>query len=121
MIDNHHPPLKRSISVGVTIPVSIGLYINPPTDVFRPVPRIIAVLPPVETTSSSSNDPLTSLSPVSPRCGLFRGLQSRNRANPSPTPPKPSNTMLLLPMMATPMASVEATGVGGFRSKCGYQ
>ncbi|XP_054775903.1 transcription factor MYB44 [Prosopis cineraria] len=74
-------PLKRSVSAGAAVPVSTGLCMNPPTpgspsgsdvsessvpvasssQVYRPVPRTGGVLPPVETTSSS-NDPPTSLS-----------------------------------------------------------
>ncbi|GAU26066.1 hypothetical protein TSUD_225280 [Trifolium subterraneum] len=80
MVDES-PPLKRSVSAGAAIPVSTGLYINPPSPpsspsgsdvsessvpivnpivntshVYRPVPtRTVTVLPPVETTSSSKS------------------------------------------------------------------
>jgi myb proto-oncogene protein len=84
MMIDESPPLKRSVSAGAAMPVSTGLYINPPSSpcspcspsgsdvsessvpivntshVYRPVPtRTVTVpvtaLPPVETTSSSKS------------------------------------------------------------------
>nr|KYP52437.1 Transcription factor MYB44 [Cajanus cajan] len=116
MIDDIQP-LKRSVSAGAAIPVSTGLYINPPTPgspsgsdvsessvpvaspshVYRPVARPGPVLPPVETTSSS-NDPPPSL-PLS-----LPGADSSEVSNhAAPPPPPPSNTIPLLPMMAAPV------------------
>ncbi|KAG5089642.1 hypothetical protein AAZX31_01G177100 [Glycine max] len=139
--DDNTPPLKRSLSAGAAIPVSTGLYMNPPTPgspsgsdvsessvlvassshVFRPVPRTGAVLPPVETTTTlSSNDPPTSLSLSLP------GVDSSEVSNrttepihaappppPQPQPqPQPLNTIPLLPMMTVP--SVSPTGMAPF-------
>ena len=115
-------PLKRSVSAGAAVPVSTGLYMNPPTPgspsgsdvsdssdhvasssyVYKPVARTGGVLPPVETTSSS-NDPPTSLSLSLPGVDF---CEVSNRAaevahavkTPPPTPPV-TNTMPLLPVM----------------------
>lgn len=131
MIDDNTQPLKRSVSAGAAIPVSTGLYMNPPTPgspsgsdvsesslpvassshVFRPVPRTVKVLPPVETTSSS-NDPPTSLSLSLPGVGVVDSSEVSNRTT-EPihfTPPMPhrSNTMPLLPMMTSVSATVMA-------------
>ncbi|RYQ80742.1 hypothetical protein Ahy_Scaffold1g106946 isoform H [Arachis hypogaea] len=100
-IDDPHfaQPLKRSVSAGAAVPVSTGLYMNPPTPgspsgsdvsessvpaastshVFRPVPRAGGVVPPVETTSSSY-DPPTSLSLSLP--GVDSNSEVSNRAAP---------------------------------------
>ncbi|KAL2348354.1 hypothetical protein Fmac_002354 [Flemingia macrophylla] len=120
-------PLKRSVSAGAAIPVSTGLYINPPTPgspsgsdvsessvpvaspshVYRPVPRPGPVLPPVETTSSS-NDPPTSLSLSLPGADSSevsnRTAEPTHAAPPPPPPPVPSNTISLLPMMPVPVS-----------------
>ncbi|TKY70615.1 Transcription factor MYB44 [Spatholobus suberectus] len=130
-------PLKRSVSAGAAIPVSTGLYMNPPTPgspsgsdvsessvpvassshVFRPVARTGGVLPPVETTSSS-NDPPTSLSLSLP--GVDSSEVSNRTTEPihaAPPPPQaPSITIPLLPMMAAPVAvpPVSPTGSGAF-------
>lgn len=128
MIDDAQP-LKRSVSAGAAIPVCTGLYMNPPTPgspsgsdvsessvpvassshVFRPVPRTGAVLPPVETTSSS-NDPPTSLSLSLP--GVESSPEVSNRVTvtePSThvaPPPPPPTAIPLLPIMtaAAPIA-----------------
>ncbi|BAU00250.1 hypothetical protein VIGAN_10182800 [Vigna angularis var. angularis] len=136
IMDDHLPPLKRSVSAGAAIPaipVSTGLYINPPTPgspsgsdvsessvpvaspshVFRPVPRTAAVLPPVETTSSS-NDPPTSLSLSLP--GVDSSEVSNRvteSAHPVP-PPQPSNTIPLLPMMTAVVPQLKPPGLGAF-------
>ncbi|XP_057449564.1 transcription factor MYB44 [Lotus japonicus] len=124
MMDDHNaPPLKRSVSAGAATPVSTGLYMNPPSPgspsgsdvsessvpvctpsaaaaahVFRPVPRTGGVLPPVETTSSS-NDPPTSLSLSLP------GVDSTSEET-APAPAQPPSAIPLLPIMAAPVQLV---------------
>ncbi|KAK7307659.1 hypothetical protein VNO77_40907 [Canavalia gladiata] len=118
MIDDPQP-LKRSVSAGAAMPVSTGLYMNPPTPgspsgsdvsessvpvassshVFRPVPRPGGLLPPVETTSSS-NDPPTSLSLSLP--GVDSSEVSNRIPEPTHTPPPPANAIPLLPIMTAP-------------------
>ncbi|RYQ80745.1 hypothetical protein Ahy_Scaffold1g106946 isoform D [Arachis hypogaea] len=125
-IDDPHfaQPLKRSVSAGAAVPVSTGLYMNPPTPgspsgsdvsessvpaastshVFRPVPRAGGVVPPVETTSSSY-DPPTSLSLSLP--GVDSNSEVSNRGNePSPHSAPPLTAIPLLPIMS---AAVSAT------------
>ncbi|KAK7406503.1 hypothetical protein VNO78_08130 [Psophocarpus tetragonolobus] len=132
--DNPHPhPLKRSVSAGAAIPVSTGLYMNPPTPgspsgsdvsessvpvtssahVYRPVPRTGGVLPPVETTSSS-NDPPTSLSLSLP--GVDSAEVSNRTTEPIHAAPPPSNAIPLLPIMTAPEAlpSLKTTGLAPF-------
>ncbi|XP_015865918.3 transcription factor MYB44 [Ziziphus jujuba] len=108
--------LKRSVSAGSALPVSTGLYMSPSSpsgsdmsessvpvvsssQVFRPVARTGGVLPLVETTSSS-NDPPTSLSlslPGVDSCEVSnRVVESTQNA---------SNTMTLLPAPATATAT----------------
>ncbi|KAJ1414500.1 SANT/Myb domain [Sesbania bispinosa] len=123
MIDDAQP-LKRSVSAGAAMPVSTGLYMNPPTPgspsgsdmsessvpvnssshVYRPVPRTGGVLPPVETTSSS-NDPPTSLSLSLP--GVDSSSEVSNRVpeptHAAPPPPPPPTAIPLLPIMAAPV------------------
>ncbi|XP_004511885.1 transcription factor MYB44-like [Cicer arietinum] len=130
MIDESQP-LKRSVSAGAAIPVSTGLYMNPPTPgspsgsdvsessvpvvssshIYRPVPRTVTILPPVETTSSSkSNDPPTSLSLSLP--GVDSSSEDSNRVtektNPVPPPPQPPSAIPipLLPIMTAPTVSI---------------
>lgn len=135
MILDDPQPLKRSVSAGAAIPVSTGLYINPPTPgspsgsdmsessvpdaspshVYRPLARTGGVLPPVETTSSS-NDPPTSLSlslPGADSSEVSNRTSEPVHVAPPPPPPPPSNTIPLLPMMAPPLA-VPPTGMGAF-------
>ncbi|XP_061341064.1 transcription factor MYB44 [Gastrolobium bilobum] len=120
MIDDLQP-LKRSVSAGAALPISTGLYMNPSTPgspsgsdmsessvpvassshVYRPVPRTGGVLPPVETTSSS-NDPPTSLSLSLP--GVDSSEVSNRVIEPTHAPPPPSNTIPFMPIMAAPMA-----------------
>ncbi|KAI4315007.1 hypothetical protein L6164_027860 [Bauhinia variegata] len=116
------PPLKRSVSAGAAIPVSTGLYMNPSSPgspsgsdvsnsslpvvssshVYRPVPRTGGVLPPVETTSSS-NDPPTSLSLSLPGVD---SCEVSNWPTESINTVPLSNTMPLLPVVApTPAAT----------------
>nr|QSD99640.1 MYB family transcription factor [Melilotus albus] len=127
--DSSSPPLKRSVSAGAAIPVSTGLYINPPSPgspsgsdvsessvpivnshVYRPVPtRTVAPLPLVETTSSSkSNDPPTSLSLSLP--GVDSSSEDSNRVTeavntvpPPPPPPPPPSAIPLIPIMTAPV------------------
>ncbi|RDX84376.1 Transcription factor MYB44, partial [Mucuna pruriens] len=133
MIDDLQP-LKRSMSAGAAIPVSTGLYMNPPTPgspsgsdvsessvpvaspshVYRPVPRTGGVLPPVETSSSSkSNDPPTSLSLSLPGAD---SSEVSNRTTEPIHPSPPPNTIPLLPMMTPPAAvpPLKPTGLGAF-------
>lgn len=122
-------PLKRSVSAGAAMPIANGLYVNPPTPgspsgsdvsessvpvaassshVFRPVPRPGAILPPVETTSSS-NDPPTSLSLSLP------GVESSEVCNRVTVAEPPANhalppmtlptTIPLMPIMAAPITT----------------
>ncbi|XP_027359981.1 transcription factor MYB44-like [Abrus precatorius] len=113
-------PLKRSVSAGAALPISTGLCMNPPTPgspsgsdvsessvpvassshVYRPVPRTGGVLPPVETTSSS-NDPPTSLSLSLP--GVDSSEVSNRITEPIHVAPPPSNTIPLLPIMTAPV------------------
>lgn len=99
--------LKRSVSAGSALPVSTGLYMSPgspsgsdvsdssvpvvsSSHVFRPVARTGGVLPLVETTSSS-NDPPTSLSLSLP------GADSCEVSNrPAESTQNTTNTMSLL-------------------------
>lgn len=109
---NPNQRLKRSVSAGSALPVSTGLYMNPSSpsgsdvsdssvpvmsssQVFRPVARTGGVLPLVETTSSS-NDPPTSLSLSLPGVD---SCEVSNRAAESTQ--NASNTMTLLPATAT--------------------
>lgn len=127
MIDEPNAqPLKRSVSAGAALPVSTGLYMNPPTPgspsgsdvsessvpvassshVYRPVPRTGGVLPPPVETTSSSNDPPTSLSLSLPGVD---SIEVTNRVTESthPAPPQPSNTVpMVTPIMAAPVSAV---------------
>ncbi|OIW10939.1 hypothetical protein TanjilG_22746 [Lupinus angustifolius] len=118
-------PLKRSVSAGAAMPVSTGLYMNPPTPgspsgsdvsessvpvassshVYRPVPRTGGVL--IETTSSS-NDPPTSLSLSLP--GLDSSSEVSNRVTVSDysasAPIQLNTASLLSPIMAEPVSTV---------------
>ncbi|KAK7309182.1 hypothetical protein RJT34_05715 [Clitoria ternatea] len=129
MIDDQQP-LKRSVSAGAAMPVSTGLYMNPPTPgspsgsdvsessvppvastspsshVFRPVPRPGPVLPPVETTSSS-NDPPTSLSLSLP--GVDSSEVSNRITEPIHAVLPQSNTISLLPIMTSSLPPAAAT------------
>ncbi|XP_054810799.1 transcription factor MYB44-like [Prosopis cineraria] len=117
-------PLKRSVSAGAAIPVSTGFYVNQQTPsspsgsdvsdssvpvassshVYRPVARTGGVLPPVETTSSS-NEPATSLSLSPP--GVDSSEVS-NRASELTHAAPLTNTMRLLPAMLSAPASSAA-------------
>ncbi|KAI9089317.1 hypothetical protein K1719_029596 [Acacia pycnantha] len=116
-------PLKRSVSAGAAVPVSTGLCMNPPTpgspsgsdvsessfpvasssQVYRPVPRAGGVLPPVETTSSS-NDPPTSLSLSLP--GIDSSEVSNRPADLTHTAPPANSTRLLSIMAPTPTSAL---------------
>ncbi|CAK8539676.1 unnamed protein product [Lathyrus sativus] len=130
MIDES-PPLKRSVSAGAAIPVSTGIYKNPPSPgspsgsdvsessvpivnsshIYRPVPtRTVAALPLVETkttSSSKSNDPPTSLSLSLP--GIDSSSEDSNRVTepvttaPPPPPPPPPCAIPLVPIMNAPI------------------
>ncbi|XP_062102634.1 transcription factor MYB73-like [Humulus lupulus] len=126
--DSNYPqPLKRSVSAGSAMPVSTGLYMNPgspsgsdvsdssvpaalsPSHVYRPVARTGAVLPPVET-ASSSNDPPTSLSLSLP------GVDSCEVSNRVVESIQNSSMMNLLPAMnpsLPPPAPAVAAGSNG--------
>ncbi|KAE9606799.1 putative transcription factor MYB-HB-like family [Lupinus albus] len=123
MIDEPHlnpHPLKRSVSAGAAIPVSTVLFMNPSTPsspsgsdvsessvpvassshVYRPVPRTGGVL--METTSSS-NDPPTSLSLSLP--GVDSSSEVSNRVT-------ELNVMhMLSPMMVAPVTVVAPVAV----------
>lgn len=108
--------LKRSVSAGSALPVSTGLYMSPSSPsgsdvsdssvpvvssshVFRPVAIAGGVLPLVETTSSS-NDPPTSLSLSLP------GVDSCEVSNRvSESTQNATNTMTLLPAATTPTSA----------------
>lgn len=128
MIDES-PPLKRSVSAGAAIPVSTGIYKNPPTPgspsgsdvsessvpivnsshIYRPVPtRTVAALPLVETittSSSKSNDPPTSLSLSLP--GIDSSSEDSVRATEPvtglPQPAPPPCAIPLVPIMTAPI------------------
>ncbi|XP_065876474.1 transcription factor MYB44-like [Euphorbia lathyris] len=142
-------PLKRSVSAGSGVPVSTGLYMNPGSPsgsdvsdssvpvlsssyVYRPVARSGAVIPPLETTSSSDNNgPPTSLSLSLPGSGADSSEASNRAADSTPplrvpeviqetnnTPLMPvMNTSLMAPMEAVAAAAAEQgaanSGVGG--------
>ncbi|RYQ80744.1 hypothetical protein Ahy_Scaffold1g106946 isoform F [Arachis hypogaea] len=133
-IDDPHfaQPLKRSVSAGAAVPVSTGLYMNPPTPgspsgsdvsessvpaastshVFRPVPRAGGVVPPVETTSSSY-DPPTSLSLSLP--GVDSNSEVSNRGNePSPHSAPPLTAIPLLPIMSAAVSATQNNGAAPF-------
>ncbi|KAI4327406.1 hypothetical protein L6164_019872 [Bauhinia variegata] len=113
-------PLKRSVSAGAAIPVSTGLYMIPSSPgspsgsdvsessvpvassshIYRPVPRTGGVLPPVETTSST-NDPPTSLSLSLPGVD---SCEVSNRSTESTQAVPLANTIPLLPVTA-PLAA----------------
>ncbi|KAI9113534.1 hypothetical protein K1719_015461 [Acacia pycnantha] len=117
-------PLKRSVSAGAAMPVSTGFYVNQQTPsspsgsdvsdsslpvassshVYRPVARTGGVLPPVETTSSS-NEPTTSLSLSPPGVDSF---EVSNRASESTHAIPLANTVRLLPAMVSAVASSAA-------------
>ncbi|KAJ7952809.1 MYB transcription factor [Quillaja saponaria] len=120
---NFNPqPLKRSVSAGSAMPVSTGLFMNPPSpnspsgsdvsdssapvasssQVYRPVPRTGCVLPPVETTSSS-NDPPTSLSLSLPGVD---SCEVSNRVNDSSQATPVTNTIPIFPAMTPAPAPV---------------
>ncbi|KAA8531653.1 hypothetical protein F0562_006630 [Nyssa sinensis] len=122
---SNHPPLKRSASTGSAIPVS-GLYLSPNSPcgsdasdsslpvmssahVFRPVPRTGGVSPPQLETSSSSNDPPTSLSlslPGADSCEVSnRATESNQSTNPiqlRPVLPLPPAAVTVSPMQQIP-------------------
>ncbi|KAF7809869.1 transcription factor MYB44 [Senna tora] len=127
-------PLKRSVSAGAAMPVSTGFYMNPSmstpgspsgsdvsdssapvassSHVYRPVARTGGVLPPVETTSSS-NDPPTSLSLSLP--GVDSSEVS-NRASESThaAPPLTNTTMHFLSGMASVAPAANQNGFAPF-------
>lgn len=103
-------PLKRSVSAGAAAPVS-GLYLSPSSPcgsdvsdsslpvvssshVYRPVARTGGIIPPE--TTSSSNDPPTSLSLSLP------GVDSCEVSNrvPEPNHAPPANPIQMIPAMA---------------------
>ncbi|KAF8410126.1 hypothetical protein HHK36_002648 [Tetracentron sinense] len=114
--DEHaHQPLKRSASVGAAAPVS-GLYFSPgspsgsdvsdsslpvmsSSHVYRPVARAGAIFPPSQQleTSSSTNDPPTSLSlslPGADSCEISNRVSGSNHA---------TNPCQLLPPLQPPL------------------
>lgn len=121
MIDDAQP-FKRSVSAGAAIPVSTGLYMNPPSPdspsgsdvsessvpvvssshIYRPVPRTGGVLTPLETTSSS-NDPPTSLSLSLPGVDFSEASNRASETNHPVVPPPPPTAIPLLPIMTAPV------------------
>ena len=118
-------PLKRSVSAGSGVPVS-GMYLSPgspsgsdsshssvpvlsASQIYKPVARAGAVLPPpLETTTSSSSahDPPTSLSLSLPG---IESTESTNHKTES-APPK-TNSIQLLPVLTTPPPPPPPTAV----------
>lgn len=106
------PPLKRSVSAGAAVAPVSGLYLSPSSPsgsdvsdssrpvvssshVYRPVARTGGIVPPE--TTSSSNDPPTSLSLSLP------GVDSSEVSNRAPEPTHaapPANPIQMMPAMA---------------------
>jgi myb proto-oncogene protein len=131
-------PLKRSVSAGSGVPVSTGLYMSPGSpsgsdvsdsslpglsssynyNIYRPVARTGAVMPPVETTSSSynNNDPPTSLSLSLP--GADSSEVSNQVGEPSQLPK--SNTVTPLLTGRNAPAQEVSPAVGGLSGSVGF-
>ncbi|KAA8547162.1 hypothetical protein F0562_003572 [Nyssa sinensis] len=126
--DGNDYPLKRSVSAGSALPVS-GLYLSPSSPsgsdvsdsslpvmssshIYRPVARTGGVLPPQLESTSSTNDPPTSLSlslPGADSCEVSNRATELNQSTnpiqllPVMLPPPPTSVTAAVPMQQVPV------------------
>lgn len=126
-LSQQEQPLKRSVSAGSGVPMPSGAYMNPGSPsgsdvsdyssipvmpyspLYRPVVRTGGIAPQMETTSSTANDPPTSLSLSLPGAADSCGEVSNRPSTESSSQATKPTTIPLFPAPATETATATAT------------